>query len=315
MLVTGATGMIGSSLTKALLDRDATVVALVRDDDPRSALVRGGLLPRVHTVNGALEDLAAVERAVVEHDVDTVFHLGAQTIVSVGDRAPLLTFEANIRGTYHVLECCRLHAASVQRVVVASSDKAYGASPDLPYREEMALGGRHPYEVSKSCADLLATAYAHTYDLPVTVARCGNVYGPGDLNWSRLVPGTIRALLRDEAPLIRSDGTFLRDYLYVDDIATAYLLLAERSAEDGIRGEAFNIGNDDPVSVLDVVALLRELMGRTDLEPVVLGGAQEEIRDQHLSAEKARDRLGWLPVHDLRAGLPPTIDWYRALLN
>lgn len=315
VLVTGATGLIGSWLVKELLAREARVVAFVLDADPHSELLRSGDLARCHVVNGDLADFAAIERGVNLHDADTVFHLGAQTLVEVAHRWPLATFEANLRGTYHVLEACRVHAGLVKRVVVASSDKAYGTRADLPYREDMPLAGNHPYEVSKTCTDLLAQTYAHTYGLPVTIARFGNVYGGGDLNWSRIVPETVRALLEGRRPVLRSDGTFIRDYVYVKDVARAYLRMAERMDRPDVRGEAFNFSGEKPTSVLELVGVIRRLMGREDLEPEIRNTARGEIKDQHLSAAKARERLGWTPAWTLEAGLRETIDWYRDYLG
>lgn len=315
VLVTGATGLIGSWLVKELLAKNARVVAFVLDADPHSELVRSGDLARCHVVNGDLAEFAALERGINLHDADTVFHLGAQTLVEVAHRYPLATFEANLRGTYHLLEACRLHAGLVRRVVVASSDKAYGTRPDLPYREEMPLAGLHPYEVSKTCTDLLAQTYAHTYDLPVTIARFGNVFGGGDLNWSRIVPETIRALHLGRRPVLRSDGSFVRDYVYVKDVARAYLRMAECMEQLDVRGEAFNFSGEKPTSVLELVGVIRCLMGREDLEPDIRNTARGEIKDQYLSAAKARDRLGWSPEWSLEAGLRETIEWYRAYLG
>ena len=315
VLVTGATGMVGSWLVKQLLASDAHVVALVLDLDPLSELVRSNDLQRCAVVNGALEDLGTLERAVTLHEIDTVFHLGAQTIVGVAQRAPHGTWEANVRGTYNLLEVCRRHADLVQRVVVASSDKAYGETDELPYTEESQLAARHPYEVSKAVGDLIAQSYHHTYGLPVAIARCGNIYGGGDLNWSRIVPGTIRSLLRDEQPVLRSDGSFVRDYLYVRDAAAAYLRVAEGVENDGVAGSAFNFSDESPLTVLELVSAIRERMGKEAIEPVVLGAAVGEIHDQVLSAQKARAMLGWKPEHDLGAGLDETISWYREYLG
>ncbi|MEZ5317510.1 MAG: GDP-mannose 4,6-dehydratase [Vicinamibacterales bacterium] len=309
--VTGATGIVGSWLVARLLERGARVVTLVRDWDPQSELVRSGTIHRTSVVNGRLEDYETLERAINDHEIDTVFHLGAQPIVSVALRSPLPTFEANIRGTYNLLEACRVHRGLVSRVVVASSDKAYGDGPSLPYTEDMPANGRHPYDVSKSCTDLLALTYAHTYELPVTVARCGNIYGGGDLNWSRIVPGTIRSLLRGERPIIRSNGLFTRDYIYVDDVVDAYLTLAERCQDAGVRGEAFNFSPETRVNVLEITALIQDLMGRQDLAPLVLDQVRAEILDQYLDSTRARQRLGWTARHGLREGLVPTIAWYR----
>lgn len=311
ILVTGATGIIGSWLVKEMLAQSAHVVALVRDADPLAELYRSGDIRRVAVVNGMLENFWTVERAINEHEIDTVFHLGAQAIVGTAHRFPLSTFESNVRGTYNLLEACRIHSGIVHRVVVASSDKVYGEQPSLPYREEMDLGGRHPYEVSKTCADLIAQAYHHTYGLPIAIARCGNVYGGGDLNWSRIVPGTIRALLHGEPPVIRSDGTYVRDYTYVKDVALAYLRLADRLEDDAVRGEAFNFSGESPVTVLELVSRIQELMDSGHIAPVILNQARGEIRQQYLSAAKARTRLGWQAAYTLEQGLQETIAWYR----
>lgn len=315
VLVTGATGMVGSWLVKELLERGARVVGLVRDADPRSELYRSGDVDRISVVNGRLEDLRTVERAVNEHAVDTVFHLGAQTIVGAAQRAPLATFESNVRGTWNLLEACRRHDGLVDRVVVASSDKAYGAQADLPYTEDSPLEATRPYEVSKACADLLTRSYHETYRLPVTVARCGNVYGGGDLNWSRIVPGTIRSLLRGERPVIRSDGTYVRDYIYVEDVVDAYLDLADALDGQGADGEAFNFSTESPLSVLEIVDRLRGILDGGDLEPRILDEAEGEIEAQHLSAAKARERLGWSPRWELDEGLRETVAWYRDALS
>lgn len=315
VFTTGATGVVGAWLVKDLLAQGAYVVILVRDADPQSELYRSGQIQRVSVVNGALEDFWTLERAINEHEVDTVFHLGAQTIVNTAHRFPLPTFEANVRGTYNLLEACRLHMDVVKRVVIASSDKAYGAQPDLPYTEEMALNGRHPYEVSKSCADLMAQSYYHTYRLPIAIARCGNIYGGGDLNWSRIVPGTIRSLIHGQEPIIRSDGTYVRDYIYVKDVARAYVCLAERLDNGQVRGEAFNFSTEKPMTVLEMVNTIQKLMERTDLSPDIQDYANMEIRSQHLSAAKARKILAWEPAFDLEAGLHETIAWYKAFLG
>jgi len=315
VLVTGATGIVGSWLVRQLVDEGAFVVALIRDMNPQSELIRSGLWTRITVVNGTLEDYAAVERAVVEHDIDSVFHLAAQAIVTTALRSPLATFESNIRGSYNLLEACRVHSDVVKRVVVASSDKAYGESPTLPYTEDMPLDGRHPYDVSKSCTDLLALTYAHTYRLPVIVARCGNIYGGGDLNWSRIVPGTIRSVLRNERPVIRSDGKFIRDYIYVRDVVDAYLALGNHvSVERGI-GQAFNFSPESRVSVLEITRQIQQLMERTDLEPIVLNQAKAEIPNQYLDSTKAHRELGWSPRYTLESGLRETIEWYRDFLG
>lgn len=315
VFVTGATGVIGSWLIKELLVQGAYVVGLILDADPQSELFRSGDVKRVSVVNGALEDFWTLERSINQHEVDTIFHLGAQTIVGTAHRFPLPTFEANIRGTYNLLESCRLHADFVQRVVIASSDKAYGEQPNLPYTEESPLTGRHPYEVSKSCADLIAQSYHHTYGLAVAIARCGNVYGGGDLNWSRIVPGTVRSLLRGERPVIRSDGAYLRDYIYVKDIARAYMQLAEQLNDSRVQGEAFNFSAEKPVNVREIVGIIQQLMNRTDLEPNIRNYAVGEIHSQHILAAKAREILKWHATFDLESGLSETIEWYRSFLR
>ena len=315
VLVTGATGIIGSWLVKRLLEEGACIVTLVRDWDPQSELIRSGHINRTRVVNGALEDYPTVERAINEYEIDTVLHLGAQTIVGSAFRSPLPTFEANIRGTYHLLEACRVHSPLVKRVVVASSDKAYGDVDYLPYTEDMAPCGRHPYDVSKSCADLIALTYGHTYNLPVAVARCGNVYGGGDLNWNRIVPGTIRSILNEQRPVLRSDGKYTRDYIYVADVVEAYLMLADKASVEGIRGQAFNFSCEHPVTVLEITRKIQELMGRDDLEPIILAQAKAEIRDQYLDSSKAKRLLNWMPQYTLEKGLTETIDWYKDFLG
>ncbi len=314
VLVTGATGIVGSWLVRELLGQGANVAALVRDADPQSELLRSGDIQRCTVFNGVVEDFWTLERAISLHEAEYVFHLAAQTIVGVAQRNPFSTFEANVRGTYNLLEACRLHAPLVRGVVVASSDKAYGEVDALPYVETMPLKGRQPYEVSKSCTDLIASSYCHSYGMPVTIARCGNIYGGGDLNWSRIVPGTIRSLIHGERPILRSDGASRRDYIYVKDVAHAYMLLGERSADSVVRGEAFTFRDESPLTVIEIVNAIRRLMG-SDLEPDVRNTARGEIRDQHLSAAKARDRLNWRVTYDRDDALGETIAWYRALLG
>jgi CDP-glucose 4,6-dehydratase len=310
VLVTGATGIVGSWLTRRLVDTGAYVVALIRDDDPRSELYRSGTAKRISIVSGALEDLATLERAINEHEVDVVFHLGAQTIVGTALRAPLATFESNVRGSYNLLEACRRFPTLIKAVVVASSDKAYGDSPVLPYVESMPPLGRHPYDVSKSCADLIAMAYAHTYEMPVAVARCGNIYGGGDLNWSRIVPGTIRSVLRRERPVLRSDGTLIRDYVFVEDVVDAYLTLATALLGGREVGEAFNFSTGSRITAMEIMrAVITEL--KSDLEPVIANTARAEILHQYLDSSKAAARLNWTATHNLETGLRKTVAWYR----
>ncbi len=309
-LVTGATGLLGSWLVKSLLANRADVVCLVRDSVPQCEAVRSGALDRVKVVRGDIRDRECVERTIAEYEVDTVFHLAAQTIVGIANRNPISTFESNVAGSWNVLESCR-RSPSVQSIVVASSDKAYGEQEVLPYSEDNPLQGRHPYDVSKSCADLIAQAYAATYRLPVAITRCGNFYGGGDLNWSRIVPGTIRSIIRGERPVIRSDGESIRDYFYVEDGAESYMLLAERLASDrALRGMAFNFSNESQISVIGIVRSILKQMNSSQ-EPEVRNEASHEIRRQYLSAERARLVLGWRPSYSLDEGLARSISWYR----
>jgi CDP-glucose 4,6-dehydratase len=314
VFVTGASGIVGSWLVRNLLDAGAYCVVLVRDADPQSELLRSGDIRRTVVVNGQLEDFATLERAINEHEIDTVFHLAAQAIVGAANRSPLQTFESNIRGTYNLLEACRRLGQSVSRVVIASSDKAYGEA-DLPYTEATPLQGRFPYEVSKSCADLIAQSYFHTYGLPVGITRCGNIYGGGDLNWSRIVPGTIRSLLRGERPVIRSDGQFVRDYIYVGDVVRAYMLLAEKMEQAAVAGSAFNVSPERPVTVMELVDSLRRIMGCEHIQPDIRNTASGEIHSQYLDSSRARSVLGWEPRYSLETGLAETVAWYRAYLE
>ena len=310
-LVTGATGLVGGWLVPRLLAAGAEVVCLIRDWVPQAEIVRAGRLAAVTVVRGDVRDQALLERVLGEYEIDTVLHLAAQTIVSIANRNPVSTFESNIGGTWCLLEACR-RSPAVRQIVMASSDKAYGDQLQLPYEETAPLIGRHPYDVSKSCADLVAQAYAATYGLPVVITRCGNFYGGGDLNWNRIVPGTIRSVLRNQRPVIRSDGSFIRDYFYVEDGAAAYMLLAEALGGDrALAGRAYNFSNQEPVSVLDLVERLVRLMG-SSLVPDIRNTASHEIHDQHLSAAKAQAELGWRPLYNLEEGLQRTTAWYRA---
>lgn len=309
VFVTGGTGLLGSWLVKRLVLEQAHVVALVRDWVPKSNLLLEGTIDQVTVVRGAIEDYATVERILNEYEIDTVFHLAAQTIVGTANRSPLSTFESNIKGTWTLLEACR-HISHVKRIVVASSDKAYGDQKHLPYTEETPLEGRHPYDVSKSCADLLCRSYYESYRLPVCITRCGNFYGGGDLNFNRIVPGTILSILRQERPIIRSNGKFKRDYIYVEDGVEAYLLTAEKMAAQNLLGHAFNFSYERPLRVTEVVNQILKAMGST-LRPRILNQASNEIIDQYLASGKARRLLGWKPSHSLDKSLQKTIDWYR----
>jgi CDP-glucose 4,6-dehydratase len=314
VLITGCTGLLGSWMTQELVNRGAKVVGLVRDWTPQSRLFQEGLERKINMVYGRIEDISTLERTINEYEVETVFHLAAQTIVGVADREPLATFEANIKGTWNVLESCR-RVGGVKRIVVASSDKAYGDQEILPYHESTPLQGEHPYDVSKSCADLISHTYYKSYGLPVCITRCGNFYGGGDLNFNRIVPDTIRSALRDHPVIIRSDGSYIRDYFYVKDGVLAYLNLVEQMDRPEILGEAFNFSNEIQVSVLEIARKILDIMDKKYLEPMVLNQAQNEIKHQYLSAAKARNLLNWSPKYSLEEGLTEAIAWYTKFLN
>jgi CDP-glucose 4,6-dehydratase len=314
VLVTGCTGMLGAWLVRALLERSANIIGLVRDGVPQSQLVLSGDYQRIKTVRGDVTDIALLERVLAEYEIETVMHLAAQTAVPISNRNPLSTFETNIRGTWLLLEAAR-RVPSVQRLLVASRDKAYGPSLQLPFTEETPLLAHHPYDVSKACAELLARTYAVTYQLPVAITRCANLYGGGDLNWNRLVPGTMRAVIYGEPPIIRSDGLFLRDYLYVQDAVSAYIRLAEALDDPDLEGQAFNFGTDAPCQVLEIVQTIIGLSDHPTLEPVILDRASNEVQAQYASSDKAQRLLGWRPAFTLQAGLAQTLAWYRAFLN
>jgi CDP-glucose 4,6-dehydratase len=315
IFVTGATGLLGSWLVDELLKRGATVTCLIRDWVPGSHLIGSGLMGRTNVVRGELEDYGVLLRALNEYEIDTVFHLGAQTIVGTASRSPLSTFEGNVRGTWNVMEACRGYSRMIERVVIASSDKAYGSQDRLPYTEETPLQGCFPYDASKSCADLISLSYFHTYRTPVAIARCGNLFGGGDLNFNRLVPGTIRSALRGEPPIIRSDGTLIRDYLYVRDAVHACVQLAERLPDERFLGQAFNFGTEKPVSVLDMVSIILDLLDKGSLVPRILHEATHEIPTQYLDCSKARRMLDWRPTYTLEVALRETIAWYRNYLG
>ncbi len=312
-LITGATGLLGSWLVPELLERGAKVTALVRDWISLSKLYSENWHDNINIVRGAVEDLSTLERAINEYEIDTVFHLAAQTIVGVANREPLATFETNIKGTWNILEACR-RIGCVSRVIVASSDKAYGDQKILPYEEMTPLQGEHPYDVSKSCADLISRSYYVSYGLPVCITRCGNLYGGGDLNFNRIIPDTIRSAFWEKPIVIRSDGSYIRDYLYVKDGALAYLHLAEEMEQQEIWGEAFNFSNELPITVLELVGKILKLMNKSHLKIVVNNQANNEIKHQYLSAEKARNILNWHPKYLLEDGLKETIDWYNNFL-
>ena len=311
--MTGATGFVGAHIVRFLVERGARVVCLQRDAVRANSLDVFDLRRRVTVIQGAVEDYDLMAQILNEYEIDAVFHLAAQALVGAANRSPLSTFESNIRGTYCLLEACRV-SSTVKRVVVASSDKAYGSHKVLPYQEDFALQGLFPYDVSKTCTDLIAQSFAHSYDLPVTVTRSANIYGPGDMNLSRIIPGTILSVLQHERPIIRSDGTPVRDFIYSDDIAEAYLLLAENI--DDAKGEAFNFGSGEPIKMLELVQKIVRLMGKeNELEPVVMlkTKIEREIDAQYLASEKIFKKFGWKPATDLETGLQKTIDWYSSI--
>ena len=315
VFVAGATGLLGSWLVEALVQRQAQVTCFIRDWLPGSRLIGAGFMAQVNLVHGELENYAVLVRALNEYAIDTVFHLGAQTIVGTAARSCPSTFETNIRGTWNILEACKVCAKLVKRVICASSDKAYGSHEHLPYMEDTPLQGRFPYDVSKSCADLIALSYFHTFGLPVAVTRCGNLFGGGDLNFNRLIPGTIYTAFHDQPPVIRSDGKFIRDYFYVRDAVEAYLALAERLPDDRLLGQAFNFGTETPIAVLDLVDRMLALLDKASLTPQVLNQATLEIPRQSLDCSKARRMLGWQAQYTLDHGLRETIAWYQQWLS
>lgn len=309
IFITGATGILGSWLTKSLVYQGANIIALIRDFVPKSNLFLSAMNEKITIIKGEVEDYFLLERALNEYEIDSVFHLGAQTIVTIANRNPISTFETNIKGTWNILEACR-RSPKIERVVFASSDKAYGAQKELPYDEKTPLEGKHPYDVSKSCADLICRSYYETFGLPVCITRCGNFYGGGDLNFNRIIPGTIRSLLNNERPVIRSDGSMVRDYFYIEDGVEAYLQLAREMDDKKIWGESFNFSNEEPLKVIEIVNKLLNIMN-SELEPIILNESSNEIGEQYLSAQKARNTMGWKPSYTLVEGLQKTVDWYK----
>jgi CDP-glucose 4,6-dehydratase len=315
VFVTGCTGFLGYWLTEYLLNEGANVVGLVRDFVHQSSFYRFRLNEKITVVRGQIEDYFLLERVLNEYEIDTVFHLAAQTIVDIATRNPLSTFETNTKGTWNLLEACRRNQPLVKRVVVASSDKAYGTQEKLPYTEDSPLKGTHPYDVSKTCADLIAYTFFNTYQLPVCITRCGNFYGGGDLNFNRLVPGTIRSVLHNQPLIIRSDGTPKRDYIYIKDAVHGYVTLAENIERLKLSGEAFNFSSENQCNVMDMTRRILELMGKKDYPVKILNQAKGEIKDQYLSIEKAKKILNWKPIYSLEDGLRETIEWYRSFFG
>jgi CDP-glucose 4,6-dehydratase len=315
VFVTGASGLLGSWMVEELIKEGASVTCLIRDWVPGSKLISSGTASRANIVHGQLEDYDLLVRIINEYEIDSVFHLAAQTIVGTASRSAISTFDSNIRGTWNLLEACRICPALIERIVFASSDKAYGAHDNLPYTEDMALQGRFPYDVSKSCADLIAQSYFHSYGMPITITRCVNLFGGGDLSFNRLVPGTIASALRNERPVIRSNGKFVRDYFYVMNAVEGYMKLAEKMPDDSINGQAFNFGYGEPLTVVELVDEILTIMDKKSLEPIVLNEASNEIVNQYLDCSKAQKILGWRPRYGRQDGLKHTINWYREHLG
>ena len=311
VFITGATGFLGANLAKHLVEKEAKVICLQRDTVNPNALEILNLQDKVTVIQGAVQDFSLMSRILNEYEINAVFHLAAQALVGVANRSPLSTFESNIRGTYCLLEACRQNE-TVERIIVASSDKAYGSHKNLPYDENFPLQGLFPYDVSKTCTDFISQSFAHTYQLPVSIMRSANIYGSADLNLSRIIPGTIYSILQNERPIIRSDGTPVREFIYVDDVVDAYLLLAEKIEE--IKGEAFNIGSGEPVNMLDLVKTMLRVMGKEkDLPPIIKlkTKIEREIDAQYLSSDKIFKRFGWKAKFSLEKGLAETIEWYK----
>ncbi len=314
VFITGPTGLLGPWLIKELLKQNANIYVLIRDFVPKSLFYSDGLDKKVNVVIGDLLDISLLQRILNEFDIDSVFHLGAQAIVGIANRGPISTFKSNIQGSWNLLEACRL-SPWVKRIVVASSDKAYGAQKVLPYKEDAPMMGRHPYDVSKSCTDLISQTYFHTYKLPVCVTRCGNFFGGGDQHFNRVIPGTIKLVLNNQRPIIRSNGLFIRDYIYVRDVVDAYLTLAEKMEDEKIVGQCFNFSTDQPFNVIEIVDEILDVMNVKHLKPIIQNRASNEIPEQHLCSQKARDLLGWKPKYGVKTGLRETVEWYKKFFN
>lgn len=310
VFVTGASGFLGSYLVEKLVNLGANVIAIIRDNTPYARLYYENINDNIVTVRGDIRNYFLLERILNEYEIDVVFHLAAQTIVPIANKLPISTFESNIKGTWNLLEATR-NSSNVKRIIVASTDKAYGEKAKLPYFETDPLNAKHPYDLSKAVVDMMCQGYADTYKLPVGITRCGNLYGGGDLNFNRIIPQTIRHILFGENPIIRSDGTYLRDYFYVGDAADSYIIFAENLLEKNLVGEAFNFGTEKPISVIDLVNKLISLSGKKYLNAVIENKIKGEIKNQYLSCKKAHDLLQWKPMHTLDEGLELTYHWYE----
>lgn len=309
VLVTGATGFIGGNLADKLVEEGASVYTIVHDLRPKNSLVLLGIDDKITKILGDIVDYDLVERVINKYSIDSVFHLAAQPIVGITNRSPRNTLKVNIEGSWNVFEAARV-VGCVERIVTASSDKAYGDQKELPYKEDSRLLASYPYDASKACADILARAYAKTYHLPVAITRCANVYGRADLHLNRIVPGTILWVLRGETPVIRSDGTLEREYMYVSDAVNAYLTLAENIDQKGLAGEAFNFGTGVPTTVLELFELIIKICGK-NVKPKILDQVKNEIQSQYMDSGKAKKTLGWEAKVSLEDGIRRTVDWYR----
>ncbi|MFA5778955.1 MAG: GDP-mannose 4,6-dehydratase [Elusimicrobiota bacterium] len=309
VLITGNEGFLGSNLTKILISAAAKIVGLDIEVKRKETVFTKDDYKKIITIKGTVADYNLVKKIIFKHKIDVVFHLAAEAIVGKCLKNPLLTFSSNIEGTWKILEVCR-NSNTVKSIVIASSDKAYGRHMELPYKEDASLHGDHPYDVSKSCADLIAYTYFHTYGLPVAVTRCGNIYGPGDFNFSRIVPDAIKCALSDKPIEIRSDGKFTRDYVFVEDIANGYILLAEKLQKLKLSGAAFNFSDENPITVIEFVKKIYNAAGKKP-NYRILNQAKYEIKYQYLASQKARKTLGWNPRYSMESGLKKTIDWYR----
>jgi len=310
VFVTGASGLIGGWLINELKKKKAEIIILLRDWVSTSMVLSSSEINKITIVNGDLSDPKQLERILCEYEIKNLIHLAAQTIVPIANENPLSTFESNVRGTWNLLEACR-NVKSIESIVIASSDKAYGHSLKLPYKEDSPLRPVYPYDVSKACAEMVGVSYAKTFDLPIAITKCGNLYGGGDLNWNRLIPGTIRSMIRGEIPIIRSNGKLIRDYIYVEDVVKAYVLLSrELSSNSKYVGEAFNFSNETPVNVMNIVKLIIKKF-KKKIEPIIEDKIKGEIINQFLDSSKAKKELGWSPIFSLESGLDKTISWYE----
>lgn len=310
VFVTGGTGLVGSWLVKKLIELQADVIVLVRDWVPSSIILQKDFWNRITIVRGDLSDLSLLERILNEYEIQNIFHLAAQTIVTIANNNPLSTFESNIQGTWNLLEAAR-RVKNIASITAASSDKAYGDSKVLPYKEDMPLNAIYPYDVSKACTDMICMSYAKTFYLPVGITRCGNFFGGGDLNWNRIIPGTIRSIIMNEPPVIRSNGSLVRDYIYVEDAVDAYLSFSEQLVDNQkLYGEAFNFSNNTQKSTLEIVNMILEFM-KSSIKPIVHNKDFGEIKEQYLDTTKAFQILGWSAQFGLAEGLQKTIAWYQ----